>query len=201
VDAYAKSKTPKEARDRRATPPSVFHRIEYVTGLTFMWDACAETHTSKVPGRCWTKEDDALSIDWHKALTDPSIPGHIPVVWMNPPYSNPDVWCAKAVEEAAKGLIVMGLLPDDRSTGWYLDHVEDVASVCWVPDKRISFHDEHGVPQDGNPKGSALPLWTPWRTRHTTYTRFNLEGSRTKPLVIATRDIIIPPTIRRIRRK
>lgn len=196
MDAYARSNTPIAARDRRATPPDVFARIQHVTGITFVWDVCAEKHTSKVPGRCWTKDDDSLSIDWHGTLmhTLKAPPGFMPAVWMNPPYSDPTIWCEKAALEARKGMFVMGLLPDDRSVSWYRDYVDHVAPDVWVPDRRISFHDEKGKPQNGNPKGSVFILWTPWRTRHTSYHRFTLDGMKREPLTAPQRKL-------RIRRK
>lgn len=183
MDAYAKSKTPLEARDRRATPPDVFGRIQHVANITFVWDVCAQDHTAKVPGgRHWTKEDDSLSIDWHHELTKDAPPGYMPAVWMNPPYSDPTIWCDKASLEASKGMFVMGLLPDDRSVEWYRRFVDNVAPDVWVPDRRISFHDENGEPQNGNPKGSVFILWTPWRTRHTQYHRFTIDGAKRPPL-------------------
>lgn len=159
MDAYANSKTPPSERDRRATPPAVFERICRMTGLVPVRDVCADEDNYKVRP-FWTVEDNALEISWRHNL-GVNFAGHHPCVWMNPPYSDPAPWCKKAAFEADKGLLVLGLLPDDRSTGWYQEWV-DQASVVFVPDRRIAFLGPDGKPQPGNPKGSVFPLWTPW---------------------------------------
>jgi len=174
MDAYAKSKTPKEERDRRQTPMWVFHQIEKIINTPICHDVCAEVHTAKTAS-FWTKKDDALSRGWNDMAKDLLIAGNpISAFWMNPPYSDPAAWCKKAYEESQKGLIVVGLLPDDRSTGWYQDWVEDKAQLVYVPNKRISFEDANNVPQKGNPKGSIFPVWMPFTFDKTQYVRFEL---------------------------
>lgn len=170
MDAYAKSKTPPADRDRRATPPWVYAAICEAIGIDPEWDACAEPHTA-VTGRFvkrhWTAEDDALKIDWASELTH-QLGYNLHTVWVNPPYSDPAKWCAKAACEAKKGLIVVGLLPDDRSAGWYQEHIHGVAPTVFLTPSRVPFiMPETGKEQSGNPKGSIIPIWTPWRTGST----------------------------------
>ena len=151
MDAYAKSKTPQEGRDLRATPWPVYFAICDHLGLEPEIDVCAGHDTAKAP-EYWTEADDALGRNW------PAL-----VSWMNPPYSRPGDWCEKAAMESRAGAIVIGLLPDDRSTSWYQRWVYPYASAIYTTDRRISFLDSRGMPQDGNPKGSIVPIWTPWR--------------------------------------
>ena len=151
MDAYAKSQTPKEGRDLRATPWPVYRAICEHLGLEPEIDVCAGHGTAKAP-QYWTEADDALGKRWPPA-----------VCWMNPPYSRPGVWCKKAARESRDGSIVIGLLPDDRSTAWYRQWVYPYASAIYITDRRISFLDSNGRPQGGNPKGSIVPIWTPWR--------------------------------------
>ena len=171
MDAYSKSKTPIGAGDKRQTPRAVFNRIQQLVGMPFDFDVCAEDHTAKVD-QYWTEADDSLSKNWFWDIG--AAIGSMPVIWMNPPYSDPYPWCEKAANEAKQGCIVVGLLPDDRSVGWYQDWVEDKADRIYVPDKRISFEDGEGVAQNGNPKGSVVPVWTPFTVTKSIYERFNL---------------------------
>ena len=176
MKAYAGSKTPPVERDRRATPPAVFERIQEVSGLRFIHDVCADERNRKCESY-WSEADDAFSFCWRDRLPVAKAArkaAWLLPLWMNPPYSDPYPWCATAAREARRGLVVMGLLPDDRSTEWYQHWIEDVATVCWVPDKRISFLGPDGRPQSGNPKGAIFPLWTPWRTGRTEFVRFAL---------------------------
>jgi len=174
MKAYAKSKTPKPDRDKRQTPVFVFERIQDLVNIEIFYDVCAETHTSKCHNNYWDEIDNSLIIDWCQELGRKETPQGLFALWMNPPYSNPGIWCEKAYKESQKGLIIIGCLPDDRSTGWYQDWVEDKAQIIYVPDKRISFEDADGVPQKGNPKGSVIPVWMPFYCDKSTYVRFHL---------------------------
>ena len=173
--AYSHSATPEEDRDKRQTPKSVFNRIQEIVNIPIIHDLAAEDHTAKC-GSYWTIEDDSFSKSWigeageivetTKALNF--------AFWLNPPYSDPEPWLKKAVEEAKNGLFIVGLLPDDRSTGWYKKYIEDAAQFVYIPDKRISFEDKDNNPQRGNPKGSIFPVWTPFSFQKTSYERFIL---------------------------
>lgn len=168
MDAYHKSTTKQQDKDRRCTPWPVIHSLEAILGMRFQVDACAEFGTSKAPVY-WTKEQDALSFRWAYLLNPKSI------VFMNPPYSEPGVWCEKAWQESLKGLIVVGLLPDDRSTSWYQQFIEDVAPIVYVPTKRISFiNPSTGQKDNGNPKGAVIPVWMPLRSTKTNYERVEI---------------------------
>lgn len=189
MDAYAKSKTSKEERDRRSTPRWVYRAICAAVGLRPVWDVCAEIHTAVTPGRCWTIEDDALSTPWARTLRR-KLRTALPIVcWMNPPYSDPYSWCQKATEEAEQGLIIIGLLPEDSSASWYRDHIHNVATSLFMPPERLPFiMPSTGKEQRGNPKGSISPIWTPWSTGSTSEAYIPLEvwnEHRPKPLLRA----------------
>lgn len=164
MDAYAKSKTPKEARDKRGTPPHLVSYIEHILGLNFVVDVCAEQSTNQGSIEYWTEEDDALKKNWsrnYRAFATFATSG-LAAFWMNPPYSNPSAWCKKALEEVRTGMVVVGLLPDDRSTDWYQTYVKPHAAAIYFTDIRLPFLDEEGIPQYGNPKGSIIVVWAPW---------------------------------------
>jgi phage N-6-adenine-methyltransferase len=179
MDAFSKSTTPDGSRDLWETPPDVFRAIEAAIRIPFVHDVCADRETSKCVNY-WGPDlgDDALIIDWTREISiavslNYGVARPAVAVWMNPPYSNPTPWVRKAAEEAAKGLIVVGLVIHDPSTKWFQQYVEGMASVAFVPDRRISFLQD-GKPVNGNPKPSIFPVWTPWRTGHTQYVRFSL---------------------------
>ena len=171
MQAYANSKTDPAHKDKRSTPRWVYNAIVETIGITPTWDVAAEKHTSVTgPHQYWGEENNSLAIDWSNELSayrylNPEIGI---AVWVNPPYSSPGKWCAKAASEAAKGLIVIGLLPDDRSTGWYQEHIHGIAPTVFLTPDRIPFIDPAtGLEQAGNPKGSIIPIWLPWRTGQT----------------------------------
>ena len=153
MEAYAESKTPEEERDRRGTPVEIFNCIRDFLRIDFDLDVCADEGNYKIP-QYLTKEDDALNV---------TVPWYGKYNWMNPPYSKPVPWCKKATSEAREGSIVVGLLPDDRSTMWYRSWVYPHASAIYTTSRRVPFLDENGIPQNGNPKGSIIVVWTPWK--------------------------------------
>lgn len=171
-------------KDRAQTPRWFFRRVEDRLGLMFCHDACAEPGTAKVPGSFWTIEDNALDIDWRDVLAT-RIPNYTfqTAVWMNPPYSNLDGWCAKAALEASKGLIVVGLVPDMRSSRWFQRHVHNVASSVFMPDGRINFLNPDGSAMAStNQWPSAVVLWTPWGKdqKSTAYSYFDRNQPKKK---------------------
>lgn len=168
--AYTKSKTPEGEGDKRQTPKEVIARIQTLINMPLIHDVAAEPHTAKCASY-WTAEDDALSKDWREPMIGSSLSG---ALFCNPPYSNITPWVKKACEASKKGLFVVGLLPDDRSVSWQREYVEDKAQIIYVPDKRISFEDGNGIPQNGNPKGSIICLWTPFYFDKSCYVRFKL---------------------------
>lgn len=155
-------------RDTWRTPDNLLRAAERFLNMPFMLDVCANA-TNTVCDKYYSIDDDALrdDCDWSARRG---------AAWMNPPYSDPAPWCAKAASESERrGIFVVGLLPDDRSTRWYQQHIEGVASLALVPDRRVAFlHPLTGEPAKGNPKGSVIPIWTPWRTGRTEYIRIKI---------------------------
>jgi hypothetical protein len=74
----------------------------------------------------------------------------IPWAWktyVNPPYSNPKPWVAKAIDEHAMGKTVVMLLKHDSSTRWYAMLKEAGAHFLMV-EGRLRY---------GTKKGAAFP--------------------------------------------
>lgn len=157
-------------KDRYATPDHIFNAVMSELNVRCTWDVCAEEWSSKAglqffgPGSLYA--EDALAICWRN-----HIPGDLPVVWCNPPYSALADWTSKCAGSSF-GMIVVGCVPDMRSSKWFQESVEGVASLCLLPDGRINFTPPDGIRTSSNPWPTCFPVWTPWRTGATQYRRF-----------------------------
>jgi phage N-6-adenine-methyltransferase len=97
------------AKDEWETPHDLFDKLD--EEFSFELDVCALDSSAKCP-TYFTPETDGLSKNWKKFRC-----------WMNPPYG--DVigdWMRKASEEAAKGAIVVCLVPARVDTAWWWDY-------------------------------------------------------------------------------
>lgn len=158
-------------RNHYRTPKAVVDAIERFLNLSVGLDACASPENA-VCSRYFTEADNALEQVWHCSAGE--------FVFFNPPYSKIMPWVSKAVEQSIRSrCVIVGVLPDDRSTVWYRSMVQGMATLELIPFRRISFlHPETGQPVRGNPKGTVIPVWTPWRTGRTETVTLHVE---TKP--------------------
>jgi hypothetical protein len=74
-----------------------------------------------------TPEIDGLQMEWGMRT------------YVNPPYSEPHKWVAKAIQEANKGKLIVMLLRVDTSTKWFADLIEAGAECLWFG-RRIKFN-------------------------------------------------------------
>jgi site-specific DNA-methyltransferase (adenine-specific) len=94
--------------DEWETPKDLFAR--YDTVYHFNLDAAA-TRDNAMCQAFFTKEDDALTIDWHR---------HGKSVWLNPPYGRSiGKFVKKAYEESLKGCVVVCLIPARTDTAYF----------------------------------------------------------------------------------
>jgi len=103
-----------------ATPPEIFHPLNEEFGFTL--DPCATDANTKVPALYITERGNGLTQPWapHR-------------VFMNPPYGRElYAWTRKAREEAAKGALVVGLLPASTDLAWWHDDVVGHAEVRYL---------------------------------------------------------------------
>lgn len=101
------------------TPPEIFGPLDREFGFTL--DPCAQTHTAKC-ARYFTEGDDGLSKSWTGER-----------VFMNPPYGlEVYAWTKKAREEAARGALVVGLLPASTDLAWWHDDIVGRAEVRYL---------------------------------------------------------------------
>ena len=138
------------ANDNWATPQAVYDN------LNAEFDFCADVAASKDNHKhknYWTKEGDALSMNWHSFVPT----GY---VWCNPPYSDISPWVDKAIEAQAKGLGTVMLVMADPSVKWFAKAQKYATEIRFVTEGRIAFLND-GVPQSGNNKGSVFFIFAP----------------------------------------
>jgi site-specific DNA-methyltransferase (adenine-specific) len=142
---------PPAESDEFYTPPSVFEPLH--REFSFTLDACATAESAKCP-RFFTQAQDGLAQPWAPER-----------VWMNPPYNDIAPWTAKALEEARRGALVVGLLPAWTDRAWWHEHIEPFRPGL-VKLRFIRGRVRFGYP--GNPTGrgggggmfpSVLVIW------------------------------------------
>jgi len=70
---------------------------------------------------------DGLKIEWKDKT------------YVNPPYSKPELWVDKAIEENKKGKLIVMLLRMDTSTKWFKKLQENNAVFLWI-NGRLRFN-------------------------------------------------------------
>lgn len=122
------TQTPKEERNLWGTPPEVVAELEAIYG-TYDIDAAAGPDNTKKP--LWLGPDsplgieDCLTVSWNWATlhrANPQIPplNRILRVFLNPPYSAPYPFVAKAHQEARAGrAMVTCLLAASTGVSWW----------------------------------------------------------------------------------
>lgn len=127
--------------DEWATPPEFVAQLEAEFGA-FTLDPCAREETAKAPFY-FTREDNGLRQRWE---------GH---VFVNPPYSAPGPWVAKALQEAGHGATILLLLPAATDVGWFHDLVLPHANVRFIRG-RLRFLGWEGTPIGSPTAGNIL---------------------------------------------
>lgn len=155
---YAGSKTPDIVRDLWATDRDVIRYMEERYGKYDLDAAASENNT--VCDKFYDEKTDCLKRWWGKNKH----------VWLNPPYSHPDVFVKKAIEQMEHDNQIDMLLPGDNSTAWFAEARKNAAEIIWIEGDitevegieysrtgRLSFISAlTGKPVDGNNKGSVI---------------------------------------------
>jgi len=176
------SNTPQPLRDSWQTPQWLFDWAEERFGEIW-FDLAA----SKGNAKClhfFSKEDNALSIDWHEELhfTDFN--------WCNPPYSETGKWLKKGWEEAQNGFRSVFLVPTPNGENGFRDYVLGKASEIIFINGRVGFElpndDGTATPVSGNTRGSCLIVYNrryegqtlmSWVNRDDIKAQFNAAGN------------------------
>jgi len=128
------------------TPPEVFGPLHAEFGFTL--DPCCQPHTAKCE-TFYTESDDGLARDWgtHR-------------VFMNPPYGREVyAWTRKARESAARGALVVGLLPASTDLAWWHEDVVGHAEVRYIRG-RVRFLTDGPYRASGF-FASVIVIWRP----------------------------------------
>lgn len=155
---FAGTKTPDAIRDKWMTPRDVVQWMVDNRGGKYDLDAAASADNT-VCEKFYDEKTDCLKRWWGKNKH----------VWLNPPYSHPDPFVLKAIEQMEHGNQIDILLPADNSTAWFADAQKNAAEVLWIIGDveerdenlysrtgRLSFIGPKGEPVDGNNKGSVI---------------------------------------------
>lgn len=128
--------------DHWSTPPDFVRALEQQFGK-FDLDPCCRAETAKA-SRFFTEETNGLSRPWCGR------------VFLNPPYSKPAPWLAKAHREIGLGNaeIVVALLPVRTDTKWFHQLVLERAQIQFVRG-RIKWFGWQGTPIP-NPKDPSM---------------------------------------------
>lgn len=133
--------------ERWQTPPEIWLRL--MAEFKFDLDAAADEETTRLP-RYLT---DSLEIDW---------PGER--IWLNPPYGRKLApFVRKAAQEAAKGKLVVALIPFRCRASWWHEAVLGQATEVRCIRKRVKFVRPDGT--RGNFTGSCDSCIVVWNGR------------------------------------
>lgn len=133
-----------------ATPPELFAKLD--AEFHFTLDPCATSKSAKC-ARFFTEDNDGLKQDWG-----------IERVFMNPPYgSEIRPWIAKAKNSAARGALVVGLLPAETDSDWFHQHIVDVAEIRFIRGRiRFLVYENDGVIKWASPfRPNIIVIWRP----------------------------------------
>lgn len=156
---YNNTTTPDAVRDLWESPKEVVAWMAERYG-PYDLDAAA-SESNKVCDKFYSQQTNCLKRWW----------GSRKHVWLNPPYSAPDAFVLKAIEQMDHDNQIDMLLPADNSTAWFRDAQQNAAEVIWIVADveevegggqysrtgRLAFTSgESGKPVDGNNKGSVI---------------------------------------------
>lgn len=155
--------------DNSQTPQWLINQLQDIVNIKIIHDVCARENSAKAESY-WTKEDDALIMNWlHQIPTNSAKDAF----WMNPPFSKAKDFTTKAADEALKGVVTLGCCVHAPDRTWFQE-MEKRATFIYVPDKRIQFLKHDGTPfTRKDPKNGkevrsganfplCFPLWTPF---------------------------------------
>ena len=152
IDFVNKTSTPAAEKDLWQTPRDLFNALDQE--FDFNLDACA-SDLNFLCGDYFTEHRSATVNEW-SLPTDINI---IKNVFMNPPYSQTELFMERAAEQAKKhNLTVVSLVNANTDTKWFADAVKSANEVRLLTG-RIGFVKPDGKKASGNPKGQCLIIW------------------------------------------
>ena len=91
-------------------------------------------------------------------------------IWCNPPYSDPQAWIKKAIQELdlENCQQVFMLLPVDTSRRWFHDYIYERAAEIWFIKGRLVFSGPNSQPKATSPRANCLVILTKDGYKHPT---------------------------------
>ena len=144
-----KTNTAADEKDLWQTPQDLFDAIDQE--FDFDVDICASEDNNLLPDY-FTEERSALTHHWNIYSRSFS-------VFMNPPYSQTQVFMERAAQQAKlHNIMVVALVNANTDTKWFGDAVKSANEVRLFTG-RIGFVKPSGKKASGNPKGQCLIIW------------------------------------------
>lgn len=135
--------------ERWLTPPEIFDPL--MAEFDFDLDAAADMDTCRVPRYLDEMADSLRIVEW---------PGER--IWLNPPYGRKlEPFVRRAAQEAAKGKLVVALIPFRCRAAWWHEAVLGSAAEVRCVRKRIKFMRPDGT--RGKFTGSCDSCVVVWR--------------------------------------
>jgi len=138
-------------RDDWNTPEWILAAIRRFAGGRIGLDPCSNVDSTVDAETSWTKEDDALVLDWN---------GH-GLAFVNPPYSRElyPLFAAKILEQGGEGVEIVALVPTNCETEAWQDAFWLADAVCFL-NRRVRYL-KRGEIQGSPAGGSALVYFGP----------------------------------------
>jgi len=147
VNTENKSFTPANIKDLWQTPKALFHTLD--EEFDFDFDVCA-SRSNSLCNEYFTEEFSALDREWDWCSY---------CFFMNPPYSQTEVFLNRAAEQAKKhNITVVALVNANTDTKWFADCAKSANEIRLISG-RIGFVASDGKKSNGNTKGQCLIIW------------------------------------------
>ncbi|MEE8288968.1 MAG: phage N-6-adenine-methyltransferase [Nitrosomonadaceae bacterium] len=143
-----KTFTAENEKDLWQTPGAIFNALD--DEFCFDIDICA-SDKNNLCQIYFTKERSALDREWDTYRRS--------TCFINPPYSQAELFMQRSAEQAKKhDLTVVALVNANTDTKWFSDAVKSANEVRLFTG-RIGFVKTDGKKASGNPKGQCLIIW------------------------------------------
>tara|TARA_R110000764_G_scaffold57488_2_gene125153 strand:+ start:20138 stop:20668 length:531 start_codon:yes stop_codon:yes gene_type:complete len=144
-----KSNTPEAEKDLWQTPKALFNALD--EEFKFFLDVCASSQNAK-RGMFFSETHSALTSPWNYFGEDAT-------AFMNPPYSQTELFLNRAADQAKEhNITVVALVNANTDTKWFSEAVSTANEVRLISG-RIGFIASNGSKSNGNTKGQCLIIW------------------------------------------
>ena len=144
-----KSLTSDNEKDLWQTPKEIFNALDQE--FNFDCDICA-SKDNRLKGDYFSEEKSALDNEWGKYIVHKA-------AFMNPPYSQTQLFMERAAQQAEKhNITVVALVNANTDTKWFADAVKSSNEIRLLTG-RVGFVKADGTKSNGNTKGQVLIIW------------------------------------------